>query len=372
MRRALVTTSVLAIVLAAGSARAHQQAIQNFEVAVHADQISVRALVFPADVLDAQAVGHAPSAADLIAARETVTATVMRWVVAGDDHGPCPTDDADVTIAEDPRFGEVRWTARCAGPIATMVLDFRGLFALDRSLQALVRIEGLDEDYTPLVRSRDPIVRVELGEAPPSTLVAYVRTGIDHIFSGRDHISFILALLLVVLLVRAPDGTWRQKPLIPALRSTAGIVTAFTIAHSLTLISASLGWVSLPSRFVESMIALSIAYTAIEDMIRPDVRWRFALTFGFGLVHGLGFASALARLLPPHDVVVPLLAFNAGVELGQLAIVCVALPTFALICRALGPERYRRAFMPAVAAIIAVLGAIWIVERVAGITILGL
>src|SRR5262249_40423934 len=157
----------------------------------------------------------------------------------------------------------------------------------------------------PLVRARDPILHIAVGEPPPSTVLAYVRTGVDHIFSGRDHISFILALLLVVILVRAPDGTWRQKPLLPALRTTAAIVTAFTVAHSLTLISASLGWVRLPSRFVESMIALSIAYTAIEDIVRPDVRWRFALTFGFGLMHGLGFASVLARLLPPHDVVVP-------------------------------------------------------------------
>jgi hypothetical protein len=357
----------------AAPARAHQQSIQNFQIAVHDDRIDVRVLVYPADVLDARALGdRAPGPADLIAVRDAVAATVMRWIVVGDDHGPCATDAAAVTASDDPHFGEVRWTARCAASRSALVLDFRGLFAVDRSLQALVRIEGLDEDYTPLVRARDPILRVELGEPPPSTLLAYLRTGVDHIFSGRDHISFILALLLVVLLVRAPDGSWRQKPLLPALRTTAGIVTAFTVAHSLTLISASLGWVSLPSRFVESMIALSIAYTAIEDIIRPDVRWRFALTFGFGLVHGLGFASALAKLLPPHDVVVPLLAFNAGVELGQLAIVCVALPTFALVCRALGPDRYRRVFVPAVATLIAALGAVWIVERVAGVTILGL
>ena len=364
MRRALLALALVAF--AAAPARAHQQTIQNFEVGVRGDRIDVRVLVYPADVLAAK------TPVELIANRDAVVAIVTGWIVAGDERGPCTADRAEITVAEDPRFGEVRWTVRCASPIATLVLDFRGLFAVDRTLEALVRIDGLDEDYTPLVRARDPVLRVETSEPPPSTLLAYVRTGVDHIFSGRDHISFILALLLVVLLARGPDDRWQQKPLVPALRTTAGIVTAFTIAHSLTLISASLGWVSLPSRLVESMIALSIAYTAIEDIVKPDVRWRFALTFGFGLMHGLGFASVLARLLPPHDVVVPLLAFNVGVELGQLAIVCVALPTFALICRALGAERYRRTFMPAIAAAIAVLGAIWIVERVAGITILGL
>jgi hypothetical protein len=372
MRRTLLFfVLVLGLVLAmAEPARAHQQSIQNFQVAVHDDRIDVRALVYPSDVLG----GARPVAAnDLIASGDAVAATVMRWVIAGDERGPCPTDRATITIADDPRFGEVRWTARCAAPITTLVLDFRGLFSIDRTLSALVKIEGLsDEDYAPLVDARDPILHVTVGEPPPSTLLAYVRTGVDHIFSGRDHIAFILALLLVVLLARGPDGRWHQKPLVPSLRTTAGIVTAFTIAHSLTLISASLGWVRLPSRFVESMIALSIAYTALEDVVKPDVRWRFALTFGFGLIHGLGFASVLARLLPPHDVVVPLLAFNVGVELGQLTIVCIALPTFALVCRALGAERYRRVFLPIAAAVIFALGLIWIVERVVGVTILGL
>ncbi len=365
MRRALLAIGLL--LAAAAPARAHQQAIQNFEVGVSGDAIDVRALVYPSDAL-----ASARSPADLIAAHDAVAATVTGWIVAGDERGPCAASRAEIVVADDPRFAEVRWTARCAAPIATLVLDFHGLFAVDRTLEALVKIDGLGEDYTPLVRARDPVLRVEVGEPPPSTLLAYVRTGIDHIFGGRDHIAFILALLLVVQLARGPDGRWHQKPLGRSLRTTAGIVTAFTIAHSITLISASLGWVRLPSRFVESMIALSIAYTAIEDIVRPDVRWRFALTFGFGLVHGLGFASVLARLLPPHDVVVPLLAFNGGVELGQLAIVCVALPILAVICRVAGAERYRRAVMPAIAIAIAVLGAIWIVERVGGITILGL
>jgi len=362
---------VLGLVLAtAARAHAHQQSIQNFEVEVRGDSIDVRVLAYPSDVLDAN--GRALTPADVIAAHDAASSTVMRWIVAGDAHGACAVGPATVATSDDPRFAEIRWTARCASQIETLVLDFRGLFAIDRTLQALVAVKGLDADYTPLLGAGDPILRVAVGEPPPSTLLAYARVGMDHIFSGRDHIAFILALLLVVLLARGPDGRWRQKPIVASLRSTAGIVTAFTIAHSLTLISASLGWVHLPSRFVESMIALSIAYTAVEDVVKPDVRWRFALTFGFGLIHGLGFASALAHLLPPHDVVVPLLAFNVGVELGQLVIVSIALPIFALICRALGAERYRRVFMPAIAAMIFALGAIWIVERVAGVTIFGL
>ncbi|TMQ08785.1 MAG: HupE/UreJ family protein [Deltaproteobacteria bacterium] len=127
---------------------------------------------------------------------------------------------------------------------------------------------------------------------------------------------------------------------------------------------ASLGWVSLPSRLVESLIAVSILYTAIENIVRPDVRWRFALTFGFGLVHGLGFASVLAVLLPPDHVIGPLLGFNLGVEIGQLVIVAIALPLAWLAARELGADRYRRGAMPALSIAIALLAIKWLVERV--------
>jgi len=167
-------------------------------------------------------------------------------------------------------------------------------------------------------------------------------------------------------------GGWRRRRLGEALRATALIVTSFTVAHSITLIAASLGWVSVPGQVVEAAIALSIAYTAIENVVRPDVRWRFFLTFGFGLLHGLGFARMLEVQLPPDDVVVPLLAFNVGVELGQLAIVAVALPASWALAGWIGGERYRRIALPALSVILAALGTLWFVERVFEITILGL
>jgi hypothetical protein len=198
----------------------------------------------------------------------------------------------------------------------------------------------------------------------------------SNLFADREVIAFA-AILVIAIGVSArriakPMIAWQLRPLWPTLRATATVITAFTIAHSLTLIAASLGWLHLPSRFVEAMIAVSIAYTAIEDIIKPDVRWRYVLTFGFGLIHGLGFASVLAELLPPGQVVAPLLEFNVGVELGQLSIVAVALPLFALVARLVGADRYRARVLPALATAIAALAAIWIVERVLGIVILGL
>jgi hypothetical protein len=227
--------------------------------------------------------------------------------------------------------------------------------------------------YMPNARCANQIApKMKITDDSPITLRAgqmsllrWVRYGMFHIYSGVDHISFVLALLLVVMLRR--DGArWRVKPFVATLRATATVVTAFTIAHSVTLISAALGWVSLPSRLVESLIALSIAYTAAENIAKPDVRWRYVLTFAFGLSHGLGFASALAVDLPPHGVVPPLLCFNVGVEIGQLTIVAVALPLFYMSARWLGADRYRRFAMPALSSVIFIFGAIWFAQRAFG------
>src|SRR5690606_13721934 len=115
-----------------------------------------------------------------------------------------------------------------------------------------------------------------------------------------------------------------------------------------------------------------IVYVAIEDIFRPEVRYRYLVTFGFGLVHGLGFASMLQVLLPPEDVVIPLLMFNVGVELGQLAVVIVAVPLLHLATNIMGAARYRAWFIPFGASILAILGLLWLVERVFDRVLLGL
>jgi hypothetical protein len=175
-------------------------------------------------------------------------------------------------------------------------------------------------------------------------------------------VAGVLALLLVVVLARGELG-WELRRPVAALRATAVIVTGFTLAHSVSLIAASLGWVELPARLVESLIAVSIIYTAVENVVRPDVPWRLALTVGFGLVHGLGFASMLEALLPPGDVIVPLLGFNLGVELGQLTIVALALPVLWGVGRLVGAERYRGVVVVAAAVPLVVIGIKWLIER---------
>jgi hypothetical protein len=184
------------------------------------------------------------------------------------------------------------------------------------------------------------------GEAPSSPGTgSFVLLGVEHILTGYDHLLFLLGLLL-------RGGSWL---------GLAKIVTAFTLAHSVTLALAVLNIVTLPDRLVEAVIALSIAFVAAENIfLSPVVSRRWVVSFCFGLVHGFGFSSALRELgLPTHGLVLSLFGFNLGVELGQGLVVALALPLLALVRHA-GWER-RMVWSSSLA--ILLVGVVLFVER---------
>lgn len=175
----------------------------------------------------------------------------------------------------------------------------------------------------------------------------FLHLGVEHIITGYDHLLFLFALLV------ACHSFWR------AWR----IITSFTIAHSITLALATFDWVQLPSSVVEPLIAVSIIYVGLENLWRRSLHRREWLTFGFGLIHGLGFASVLSELgmgSGGSEVVVPLLAFNLGVELGQVVIALLLLPV-------LGKAQRLSPVYPGFATICSVLvilaGGYWLLER---------
>lgn len=179
-------------------------------------------------------------------------------------------------------------------------------------------------------------------------LFEFAALGVEHIFLGYDHVLFLLALIVV-------GGR---------LLSLVKVVTAFTVAHSITLCLAALEIVHLPSEWIEAGIALSIVYVAAENfwLKRSDYRW--TITFAFGLVHGFGFANVLRELgLPTHGLVASLFAFNAGVEIGQIGIVALVFPLIAW----LGRQSYQRTVVLVVSAVIGLFGLGWFVERVFGL-----
>ncbi len=188
---------------------------------------------------------------------------------------------------------------------------------------------------------------VEFGGAPVWRAIGgFIVMGFEHILTGYDHMLFLLSLLMV--------GA--------SLRQLIKIVTAFTVAHSITLSLAVLGLVDLPSRWVESAIALSITYVAAENVWRgsASIGSRWLVTFGFGLVHGLGFASALTEMhLPRANVVASLVGFNLGVEIGQLAVIVLA----SLALDAIRQCTWASAFRRWVSVAAALVGFFWFVQR---------
>lgn len=186
-----------------------------------------------------------------------------------------------------------------------------------------------------------------------SSMQLYLITGIEHIFLGYDHIAFLVAVVL-----------WATR-VVPVIK----IVTAFTIAHSITLSLAALGVVVIPSRIVEPAIAASIVFVAAENFFSRDLDRRWRVTFIFGLIHGFGFASALKEIgVPSHAVVPALAAFNIGVEIGQVAIVATVIPVLIALERLVAIDRAKparpTALVYALSALITMLGSYWFFTRV--------
>ena len=178
-----------------------------------------------------------------------------------------------------------------------------------------------------------------------ATVGLFIVLGIKHILSGYDHIAFLLALIVIGL----------------SFKDVIKIITAFTIAHSITLLLAALQIISLNSRFVEIVIALSICYVALENLFRKEVNYRWILTFGFGLIHGFGFASILQELiLERANLLSSVVSFNVGVEIGQIMIFLVVLPILHLLNKRF--EYYKVCMGTSVA--IFITGFAWLIERV--------
>ena len=205
-------------------------------------------------------------------------------------------------------------------------------------------------------RRYDDLARAELGadlplEAaadvhPGRTLLHFIGEGIRHIFTGYDHILFIVTLILTV-------GSWRKLAI---------TVTAFTAAHSVTLVLATLGLVTLPSRLVEPLIALSVLVVALDAAFRPQASSRALIAFGFGLVHGFGLSNVLRDLgLSGRQLAPALLGFNVGVEIGQLLIVA---PLFSIILVLRKNEGAYARVRSVLAAGVALIAVFWIVLRV--------
>jgi hypothetical protein len=189
----------------------------------------------------------------------------------------------------------------------------------------------------------------------------FVVQGIWHVWTGYDHLAFLLSLLLPCALT-AGSGTWRPaNSLRIVLRDLLRIVTAFTVAHSITLGLATMQVVSVSARTIEPLIAVTIVISALLNVFPRAARWRLPLAFSFGLIHGFGFALALSELAPVRGRIVALLAgFNIGVEIAQLCVVLLVAPVLVQLRQS---SLYATRLMPATSMAVAFAGMVWLGAR---------
>jgi hypothetical protein len=264
----------------------------------------------------------------------------------------------------DGTYAVLSLAARCESLAKGLSARYSLLFDVDPMHRGLVQwVAPGNESAQALVfgaeSGEQALALAPVGAWP--TLRQYLMDGVWHIWIGYDHILFLLALLLPSVLVRRA-GAWEGAPRSgAAVRDVVKVVTAFTLAHSITLSLAALEVISLPSRLVESAIAASVVLAALNNLRGTVESRRWVLAFCFGLIHGFGFASVLTDLgLPQQALVLALVGFNVGVEIGQLAIVAVFLP-LAFSLRSTG--FYRVGVLKAGSVLVAVLAGWWFVQR---------
>ena len=264
----------------------------------------------------------------------------------------------------DGTYAVLSLNAQCASLDAPLKARYSMLFDVDPSHRGLVQwvAPGVDTAQALVfgTESAEQVLALQPGGVW-QTLNQYLKDGIFHIWAGYDHILFLLALLLPAVLIRQ-GGKWQPAPRLGgAFKEVVKVVTAFTLAHSITLSLASLQIISLPSRLVESLIAASVIFAALNNLRGTVEGRRWVMAFVFGLVHGFGFASVLADLgLTQGALVLALVGFNAGVEAGQLTIVAVFLP-LAFWLR--GTRFYRVGVLIGGSLLVALLASWWLVQR---------
>ncbi|MBC7609638.1 MAG: HupE/UreJ family protein [Polaromonas sp.] len=268
----------------------------------------------------------------------------------------------------DGTYAVLSLSAQCPVVASPLKASYSMLFDVDPSHRGLLQwiapvAKGSPEAAQALIFSTESAEQT-LALQPPSpwqTFSQYVVEGVWHIWIGYDHILFLLALLLPAVVTRQAGQWVPVVGFVSAAKEVVKVVTAFTLAHSITLSLAGLQIISLPSRLVESVIAASVIVAALNNLRGTVEGKRWLMAFGFGLIHGFGFASVLADLgLPKGALVLALVGFNVGVELGQLAIVAVFLP-LAFWLRA--TRFYRVGLLMAGSIVVALLASWWLAQR---------
>jgi len=357
-RLALMIAAALGALLCASPAHAHQVGLSRGEYTRAGEWLRARLTFAQADAielvagLDHDADGKL-SLAEIDVARELLLRALIARVKVTAQGARCPAELGKVVLDEQDGLA-LEASFHCPAPSPALDVQLSMLGDLPSGHRHLARALAGDlrEDHVLSAEQRSFSIEALPAPAPTTTSPrgpwAIFAMGIEHILTGYDHLVFLLGLVLV-------GGR---------LRALLLVVTAFTVAHSITLGLSVLGVLAPSTRLVEPLIALSIAYVGVENFFVNDASKRWRITLPFGLIHGFGFASALGEInLPKGEIPAALLSFNLGVEAGQIAVLAVVLPFVVLASRR---PALRDKGKKAMSALIIAAGLAWFAARVSG------
>jgi hypothetical protein len=360
---------ILALMPWASTAQAHKPSdsyialsVQDERVAGQWD-IALRDLDF-AIGLDADGNGEI-TWGEVKAKRRDIIAYAMARLAITADEAICPITNTRELIDNhsDGAYAVLRFTATCPHKAKDLWVTYRLFFDIDPQHKGLLRLEKDGKTRTAIFGpdTARQIFSLDSHNAWRQ-FRDYLAAGVEHIWTGYDHILFLLSLLLPAVIVSDIKGSETpSQGFRAAFLDVLKIVTAFTLAHSMTLALATLRIVSIPARMTESAIALSVVLAALNNLYPVVHGRRWTVAFGFGLIHGFGFASVLTDLLLPEGALALALAgFNLGVEVGQIAIVVACLP-LAYLMR--NTWFYRRFVLVGGSGAIVIIAALWFLER---------
>jgi hypothetical protein len=308
---------------------------------------------------------------ELRAHQAAIAAYAFAHLALETDHQSCTLRATGHLLDDhsDGAYEVLRFAADCPAAPAKLGVAYSLLFDLDPQHRGLLRVEERGRTHAAVLSPAQNTWT--LGDSSLGrwrAVLDYLREGVWHIWTGFDHMLFLAALLLPAVL-QYRSGRWVAVATFrQAFGDVVKVVSAFTLAHSITLSLAVLGWIAIPSRVVESAIAASVVAAALNNLYPLFHKRLWLVAFGFGLVHGLGFANVLAELgLPANALLLSLASFNIGVEGGQLAIVAVFLPAAFLLRR---HWLYPRLVLGLGSCCIATVAALWLLERSLAIRLL--
>lgn len=303
------------------------------------------------------------------ARRAQIQAYALSHLTVDGDGKPCWLHDSDLLIDQhsDGAYAVLVLSGACPAKPQRVGVAYSLFADFDPQHRGLVRLTADGRDHALVLggaRARQTVAMTGVGRL--REVGDFIATGVFHIWTGFDHLLFLISLLLPAVLMRQAGQWIGQASAKAAWVEILRIVSAFTLAHSITLTLATLGVVSLPARLTESAIALSVVFAAFNNL-RPMLGRRIWMAaFVFGLIHGFGFANVLRDLgLAQASLLWALLAFNIGVELGQIVVVGLVMP---LAWQARNSRFYRKALMPFGSMAIMLIATIWFVQRALGLS----